>query len=381
MKKVITIAALAASSILLTACGVGKDNAIPPAALVNFTPSMNVQSVWSHQTGNGDGGYYLRLVPAADSNMVFTASHNGSISALDAKTGKIIWSVRTRFPFSSGLAAGDGKVYVGTSSAQVVAFDEQTGKMVWNQPVSNEVLAPVQYANGHVFIHTISGSLIALSSQDGQKAWRYDHSMPSLVLHAAGQPQLAGNKLVVGFSNGMLGVFNQATGQGYWEQHIAYPTGDNPVSQMVDITVNPVVINGIVYAASYQGNVAAYNLDNGSQIWQHPISSYAGIAATTQQIFVSDADSNVLAFDADSGAVDWKQNQLLGRQITGPVIYNNSVVVADRLGYIHFISLTDGHFLARVKMGNGALAQPMVYQGMLYVYTANGTLLACRAVS
>ena len=95
---------------------------------------------------------------------------------------------------------------------------------------------------------------------------------------------------------------------------------------------------------------------------------------------MADASSKVWAFDEDSGAVNWRQNSLLGREITGPVIYNNALVVADNYGYLHFMSLTDGHFLARVSIGNGALAQPISYAGNLYVYTSNGKLIAIRSM-
>jgi outer membrane protein assembly factor BamB len=103
------------------------------------------------------------------------------------------------------------------------------------------------------------------------------------------------------------------------------------------------------------------------------------MAATTSQVFVSDADSNVWSFDEGTGAVDWKQAHLLGRKITGPVIYNGNLVVADGYGYLHFMSLADGHFVERIEIGAGALAKPIVYRGNLYVYTASGDLIALHA--
>ncbi|OGT30959.1 MAG: outer membrane protein assembly factor BamB [Gammaproteobacteria bacterium RIFCSPHIGHO2_12_FULL_35_23] len=365
---------------LLAACGLGTDNTMPPSPLVQFQPTLQTNVLWSHNVGDGNGGYYLRLVPAASNGVIYAGSHKGVVTALDAKTGAVLWQVSVKQSITSGLVAGGGNaIYFGTGNAKLFALSMQNGQVLWKTAVADEILAQPQYVNGTVLVHTLSGNLAAYSAQDGHRIWSFDEDVPSLILHAAGQPQIAGNMVIAGFANGELVVLDINSGQVIWEQHVAYPTGDNPISQMVDITVNPVVVNGVVYAATYQGQIAAYSLDNGQLIWKHKISSYAGITANQSQIFVSDAKSRVWAFDEEAGAVNWRQLQLLGRGITGPVIYNDALVVADSYGYLHFMSLADGHFLARVSIGNGALAQPISYLGNLYVYTSTGTLLAIHS--
>lgn len=382
MKRVITLGLTAFLATLLAGCntfGNGKDNSLPPAPLVSFKPALKVTSLWSTNVGNGAGGYYLRFVPAAQSGMLYAASQDGRVSAVVAKTGRKLWSVNVKQKLSSGAAAGAGAVYVTTGQGLLLALSEKNGQLLWQAKLDNEALAPPLYARGKVLVHTIAGSLAAYSAKTGKRLWRFDQSVPSLVLHAAGQPQVAGDNVIAGFANGELAVLSLSTGRMVWEQHVAFPSGDNPVTQMIDITVNPVVVNGIVYAATYQGQVAAYSLDNGQLIWQHKISSYAGITANQTSVFVSDAKSHIWAFDETSGAVDWKQDQLTGRKITGPALYHGTIVVADAYGYLHFISAASGRFVARVDLGQGALSQPVVYQGRLFVMTKNGNLIAVGA--
>lgn len=380
MKKLVTITGSLILCALLAACHpLGKDNSIPPAPLTRITPTLPVHVAWTQHIGDGNAGYYLRLTPATSNGKIFAASHDGVIAAMNAQSGRTIWSTNIGKPVSSGLATGQNKVFVGTGNAQVVALSQTTGKVIWRRTVSSQVLAPVQYSHGIVLVHTIAGSLAGLSASDGRLVWRYDQSVPSLILHAAGQPQVAGNLVVSGFANGNLSVVNLYSGQTLWSRQIAIPMGDNPVSQMIDITVNPVVVSGVVYVATYQGRVAAIDLTSGQIIWQQKMSSFAGITADSQRVYVSDAKSRVWSYDEGSGAVDWKQTALLGRQITGPVVFGSALVVADRYGYLHFLSLTDGHFIARLGLGDGALAAPITYRGMLYVYTSNGDLVAVRA--
>ena len=380
MKRITLIIVGVLTALMLAGCSpLGHDNTTPPSKLVNFKSTVNVQTVWKSSIGYGDVGFYLRLVPTAANGKIFAASHNGDIRAYNAATGQQLWAVNVHQNITSGAVAGDGKVFVGTGTAQLVAVSQKTGHMIWHRNVSGEVLAQPQYAKGIVIVHTMAGTLSAFSSDDGHRLWRFDQTVPSLVLHAAGQPQVAGNYVIAGFANGQLSVLSLTTGRVVWSQHVAFGMGNNPVSQMVDITVNPVVVDGVVYVATYQGQVAALNLGNGQVTWQHKISSFAGMTADQQRVYIADAKSIVWAFDEDSGSVDWKQVALKGRQITGPVVYKNMLVAADRYGYLHFMSLSDGHFLARVSMGSGALAQPIVYRGNLYVYTSAGDLLAVRA--
>jgi outer membrane protein assembly factor BamB len=380
MRITISLLLTLVMSVLLTACNpLGTDNTPQPLALAPINhPATGLQRLWSQSIGSGDSGYYFRLLPAVSSGRVFAGSYNGDIGAFNANTGKSLWSRSLGVRITSGLEAANGMLFLGTENQQIYALNANTGQIIWRVTVDSEVLAAPKYARGILLVHSFDGTLVALSAKDGHTLWRYDQSTPSLILHAASQPQVAGGHVVAGFANGQLSILNLWTGASSWNQQIALAMGDNPVSQMVPVTVDPVVVDGIVYVATYQGYIAALNLDNGQMIWHHKISSYAGIAADSQQVYVSDANSNVWAFDEESGAVNWRQKQLVGRDITGPVLVGNNVIVASRLGSLQVLSKSDGHFVSRLSLGSGALAKPVVSGRTLYIYTSKGSLQAIR---
>ena len=104
-----------------------------------------------------------------------------------------------------------------------------------------------------------------------------------------------------------------------------------------------------------------------------------GIAADKDRVYISDAKSHVWAFDAESGRVDWRQSQLEARNITGPAIMGNYLVVGDAEGYLHWLNKQDGHFVARVQVNSsGIIAAPVVVNSILYVVTMDGHLAAYR---
>jgi outer membrane protein assembly factor BamB len=81
------------------------------------------------------------------------------------------------------------------------------------------------------------------------------------------------------------------------------------------------------------------------------------------------------AFSLREGASLWQQAALRNRQLTAPALLDQTVVVGDYDGYIHFLTRDDGHLLARFSVGGGAIVSPLqsTAEGVL-VQTGNGYL-------
>jgi outer membrane protein assembly factor BamB len=379
MKKNLLRTLLCISMFFLSACGSlmpTPDNTLPPTPLVNFTPKIRVINLWSTQVGDGASRYYLRLQPAVAQNKVFVASYSGKVTAVAANNGKRLWDTNTKVYLTSGIAANAGRLFVGTKQGTIIALRMDDGQLLWQTAIGSTILATPATAKGVVLAKTIDGTLAALAATDGHVIWRFKQTVPSLILHASSQPQIAGNLALAGFANGRLAALRLWSGKLAWLRTIAQPRGITDIQQMVDIDVSPVVVKGVVYVATYQGYIVALDLMNGREIWRRKISAYAGIAADYANIYLADANSHVWAFDEDSGAVVWRQTKLQGRYITGPAVLGNYVVVADAYGYLHWLAKYNGEFAARNSLGAGVLTAPVVYGGRVYVYTRDGTLLA-----
>ena len=72
--------------------------------------------------------------PTVSSGMVYIAAgiRQGTVYALDAGTGKVIWSSSTGYyPLACTPVVVNNMVYVGTSENHVVAMDAKTGTTLW----------------------------------------------------------------------------------------------------------------------------------------------------------------------------------------------------------------------------------------------------------
>lgn len=373
------ISLLCLLSVMLTACNgfFDKDNTPAPTPLMTFPQQIYVRSLWNVSAGNGARGDYIKLVPAVTSRYVFTAGQDGTVTAIDKCSGRLVWRVLTSVNVNAGPGANDGVVVIGGHNGEVVALREIDGRVIWQNCVSSEILAPPAVNNGVVIVKSIDGNLTAFSQYDGRVLWRTQQSEPVLILRSGSTPFIYGDNVIAGFANGNLLKLSLRNGSTHWLQPIGIPEGNFMIQRMVDIDSDPVVYRNRLFAATYQGRVAALDPASGRFYWSQNISSYMGIAVDDEHVYVSDARSHIWAFNAYTGRVEWQQCMLESRNISGPAVLGNYIVVGDQEGYLHWMNKQDGHFVARLKVGGYAVrAAPVVDNNVLYVLTVDGRVAA-----
>ena len=357
----------------------GDDGVEKPTPLTDFEPLVRVQTVWTREVGGGGEGQFLKLSPAVYENSVFAATPKGRVRSYRADTGEPIWSTSKKMEITGGTGAGDGIAVVGTSNGDVLALSADAGEMSWTAKVSSEVLVPPQVADGVVVVRTIDGKVFGLDATSGSRLWIYDRTVPVLTLRGTSAPVLIDGVAICGFDGGLLVALGLQSGQPIWEANITLPSGRSELERMVDIDSKPMVVDDTVYVATYQGRVAAVELRSGEVLWRRDMSSYAGVGVDLRSLYVTDDVSEIWALDRNNGATLWNQANLRARGATSPVSFSSYVVVADSLGYVHWLSREDGQFVARVKIDSeGIRAPPVQWNDTLYVYSNGGTLAALR---
>src|SRR5689334_22704992 len=106
--------------------------------------------------------------PLVIDGVMYVSSAWSKVFALDAATGKQIWTYDPKVPGTSGVnaccdvanrgvAAWNGKIFVGTLDGRLVALDAATGKVVWSQVTVDKnarytITGAPRVAKGRVFI-------------------------------------------------------------------------------------------------------------------------------------------------------------------------------------------------------------------------------------
>lgn len=352
-----------------------KDNTPAPTPLANFTPEIAPRLLWNVKTGSGATRDYLKLAIATSPTTIFVSSKDGGVAAVDKITGHIKWNITTGTTITTGPGYGDDLVVVGSRKGIVTALSPTTGGVRWTNVVNGTILAQPAINDGIVVIKTADGFVHGLATMNGSEVWSYKELEPNLILHTASKPAFTNGSTIVGFANGDLVKLDTSSGKMDWQRQLAVPQGAFAITRMIDIDADPVIYDGSIYAATYQGKIASLDF-TGRTLWTHDISSYTGMDADYSGVYVSDANSYLWAFGTNNGLVNWRQTQLTWRNISGPAIMGRYIVVGDAQGYLHWLSKRDGHMAARVKLDGSIFSPPIVENNVLYAYTKNGYLAA-----
>jgi outer membrane protein assembly factor BamB len=368
-------------SALLAGCAsdsAKKENIEPPTPLVQVVPTVSVDKLWSGSVGKGAGVTGAGLVPAVYGGRAYFASIDGSITAVDAATGRRLWNQEIE-AFSGGPGASESLVVAGTLDGSVIALDAETGAEVWRARVSSEVISPPVIAGQTVVVIANDGRTHALAAADGRQLWAVDRGVPMLSLRGNAPPIVANDIVVVGSANGGVSAFALADGRPLWEQRLGVGEGRTDLERMVDVDGRMAVLDGDLFAAGYETGAQSMTLEGGRILWARELSSVAGLAAGEDGIFVATTDGSMWALDRRSGGALWKNSDLLYRMLSAPALMGAYVVVGDLEGHLHWLNRDDGLVAAREKIGGQGFGNGLVVvDDTLYVQNSDGSIGAFR---
>ncbi|MBV2133856.1 outer membrane protein assembly factor BamB [Pseudomonas sp. MAP12] len=372
-----THAVMLAAAVLAVGCSSSGKKELPPAELTKFSEEVHLDKQWSRSIGEGQGETWNQLELASDGDSLFAADIEGLVVAMNRETGKVLWEQELDKPVSGGVGAGYGLVLVGTLKGQVIALDSATGEVKWQAPVGSEVLSAPANNGDVVVVQTQDDHVFGLDAATGERRWSYESTPAVLTLRGTSAPVVTNRLAVAGLSSGKVVALDIQRGIPVWEQRVAMAKGRSELERMVDIDGGLLLSGGTLYVVTYQGQLAALDLQSGRPLWQRDASSYVGVAAGFGNVYVSEASGTVEGIDERSTSALWSNDALARRQLSSPVAFSSNVAVGDLEGYLHLLSQVDGRFVGRERVdSDGLRARPLVVGDWLYAYGNSGKLVA-----
>ncbi|HKA01338.1 MAG TPA: PQQ-binding-like beta-propeller repeat protein, partial [Candidatus Solibacter sp.] len=147
-----------------------------------------LQPVWEFATGVTSGH---EAPPMVNNGVLFAATPNNQVLAVDVRTGKLLWRFRSPAPEGSsvphqtsrGVALFGDKVFFAAADAVLVALEAKTGQEVWKTTVEDYrngyymSLAPL-VIDGNVLVGVsggelgVRGFLAAYDANAGGEVWK-----------------------------------------------------------------------------------------------------------------------------------------------------------------------------------------------------------------
>jgi outer membrane protein assembly factor BamB len=195
--------------------------------------------------------------PVIANGLVIAGFDGGRLTALELKTGKLIWEAKVAIPRgrsqlermvdidSQPLILGDS-IYVTTFQANVSALSLDSGQVLWQRDISShsELSADAEY----LYVTDYLGNIWALDRFSGGSIWKQEKLMHRKVTG----PAILGDKVIVGDLEGYLHWLDKETG----DFAARIEVEEDP------ILTKPIVANGMLFAYSSGGKLAAYTYKN-----------------------------------------------------------------------------------------------------------------------
>lgn len=149
----------------------------------------------------------------ASGDTLVLSTHNGKVKALSGKDGKILWTYTTpSFGLLEGnMAIEEGVVYIASKDGSVYALDLATGKNLWATKLDDGTAWSPQLT-GSMLITADKSHIHGIDKKTGKKLWKKHDVTHQRILAIAGQAIFASGTP----TEGWVQAHDAATGEIDW---------------------------------------------------------------------------------------------------------------------------------------------------------------------
>ncbi len=355
-----------------------------------------LHTIWTADAGEGSSKRMrLTAVPIVYDNKIYTMDSEGTIRAISAANGAALWAVNTvpdkksgfdylhpfntnnvsRNGFGGGIAADGGKVFAATGFGSVIALDAGSGKVVWSKMFAIPIREAPTAAEGRVFVVNSESEILCLSGDDGSQLWTQKGLPENAALLTGASPAVAGNIVFVPYPSGEITAIDIKTGQPKWTDSLT-KISINSSATAIGEAPRPVVDRDAVFAMSRGGQLIATSRDKGQRLWTREIKGSQTPWVAGDTLFVVDMTGKLAALTRKDGKVRWVTALPGDGRWSGPVLAGNRLWLASSKGLLVAVDAVSGTVGTQSDLGAPVMITPVVAEGRMYVLTDKAQLIA-----
>lgn len=371
--------------------GYSTTNRLPHGSL-----SANPTEIWASSIGSGNSRRNrIAADPVAGGGLVYTIDSGSQLQATTLANGAAAWVTSLVPDFDRGANASGGglalagdRLYATTPYGEVVALDAASGAVIWRQRLGTVLGAPT-VSGGLVYVVGRNSEAWALEADDGRQRWRIPSSDVPSVLVGGSAPAVADGRAILPFPSGELAAVMPNTGVSLWNSFVAGGRLGTAYAGINDITSDPVIVGGTIYAGNQAGRVVSMNARTGTRTWTATEGAYSPVVVAGDAVFFVSDRNELIRLDASDGSRVWgtelplyQRERPRRREAVfthyGPVLAGGRLVVASGDGLIRFFSPESGDLTGTLELRSGAASHPILVDDMLLVVSQDGRLHAYR---
>ena len=351
--------------------------------------------VWSVNIGAGNSKRNrISASPVVSGGRVFVMDANSNVVAVSTG-GAALWTADLVPEFDrggdvtgGGVAAQGNRVYAASGYGELVALDASSGAVVWRQRLDSPLTGAPAVSGNTVYVVGRDGSAAAVST-DGKVLWTVAGTPSASGMIGASSPAVGDGEILCPFASGEIAAVSPDGGERTWGAAVAGKRLGRAYAVVGDITGDPVVSGGVIYAGTAAGRTVAISAQTGARLWTANEGALNPPLVVGGSVFVVNDEARLVRLDAGTGAVIWsiempyfvndkpkKRRGIYAHY--GPVLAGGRIVVASSDGQLRLFDPTNGNLVGSADIPGGAASAPALAQGLLFVVGGNGQLHAFR---
>lgn len=322
-----------------------------PLLRINWVSPTYDQALTSHRKMN-------RMTPVVTDQLVIQGNNLKDLVAFDRKWGRIVWRREFKGGVEAGAVAFKNRLYVAANDGSVEALDLKSGQTIWSFPTSSEnVSAPVlDTQTGLLYFQNSQNMVFCLEAESGRQVWIYSRNDATLLtIRGAATPALGANgNLYVGFSDGTFVALKASSGQLLWDQTL------NRNKRFRDIDAQAVVSGDLVIVSGYDDKIYGLDQISGNTVWSYPAGSYVAVTlGEAGSLYVGTTSGTFVKLKADNGEAIWTYSDVKGLP-TQAIFWNQYVAFGESQGKLKILNSKTGQLVTSFEPGRGVFSRPFL---------------------
>jgi len=305
----------------------------------NFQNKINVNSPWIADFDELPDHPEIVF----EDEFIYLITSSGNFKKIDDKTSKVVFSKQLDSNVSSGIYADPKKqnFFFIDKDNYLNKIDEQANK-IWRIKLSNFTQLSPYFFNNQIILKYKNNKIDSFDKELGTLLWTYARSNPPLSITTQSPILISDDILYSGFPGGKVGVLDPASGTFLSELTVSRSKGVTDIDKTNDISGNLAIIDNLLLASSYNGQMACFDRASGSKLWNREVNSYHGLVSDSVNVILTHLNDSIYNFDKKTGKTIWKNSDLQHRKISSPLIFKNLMLTVDYLGILHVLDLDEG---------------------------------------
>lgn len=356
----------------------------------NVAYSGQGNRIWSVNAAvrGGDDNERAGARPVSVGGRIGVYSPDGQVSLFSAANGSKAWSVSVRPENEKGTATGgalamDGaRVFAATGFSELVALEAGSGRRLWTFQLDAPARGAPAVVGNVVLAVTATNSVYAVNVSDGTETWAFNGIPEGAGLVGAASPAVSGNMIVFTGTSGEIVGLDLKTGEMRWSDTLVQGSRKYALSGISAIPGGPVISDGTVYVAGASGRILAARLKDGERIWDRSIGSIHAPAVSGNTVFVLDLDDQVIALNRKNGQVRWSsqlpsiRSKKKSSTWAGPMLAGGSLWFASSEGQLAAVDPRSGQIKLTRDINDPVFIAPIAVSGRLFTLSGSGRLSA-----